>query len=472
MNSLLNNIGFSALTFINRLISGSLVYIILARYISINDFGLLSFGTTLAGLLTVIAEFGFSLMSQRDIPQKLFFFKEYVANTFLQKGIFSILSLLGGILYLSIFYKDLNYTIGIIFTVNAIITANNMYLFAVFRAKNLFKYESILSLIYSVLIIILIFIYFIAHQDLLFLAYGLLLFRFVQLVVLIIYFKKEFGSLNFRINKSIQLYLFKNSFSFGFHYIIGIFYLTIDNQFLAYFSGNEAIAMYQAFFKIVFLLLSINDVLINVFLPYLSSRYKSNLTTFIKTTTLINKMIISVGISLFVFLNFFAVDIVKTLYSEKYSLSLTLTLPLGFVLLFRVISSVYSVILTISHHQNVRVFIVFITLLVNISLNLFFRPIYSFLGAAYVSMVTHLILVGLYIYFTSRFIHSHLLEKKTLIYLSVTLLLIITYHVCNVEIGFIWRIAIFIGWLFTLKFIYLNIEFAELKSILTREKYL
>ena len=41
MNNLLRNIGLSALTFINRLISGSLVYILLARYISISDFGLL-----------------------------------------------------------------------------------------------------------------------------------------------------------------------------------------------------------------------------------------------------------------------------------------------------------------------------------------------------------------------------------------------------------------------------------------------
>ena len=78
MSSLANNIGLSIFTLLNRVISGSVVYIVLTRLMSLNDFGVLSFGTTLAGLLIVVAEFGFSLMAQRDIPQKRFDFKDYI----------------------------------------------------------------------------------------------------------------------------------------------------------------------------------------------------------------------------------------------------------------------------------------------------------------------------------------------------------------------------------------------------------
>jgi peptidoglycan biosynthesis protein MviN/MurJ (putative lipid II flippase) len=38
MSSLANNIGLSIFTFLSRIVSGSIVYIILARLMSVNDF--------------------------------------------------------------------------------------------------------------------------------------------------------------------------------------------------------------------------------------------------------------------------------------------------------------------------------------------------------------------------------------------------------------------------------------------------
>ena len=38
MSSLANNIGLSIFTFLSRIVSGSVVYIILARFMSVNDF--------------------------------------------------------------------------------------------------------------------------------------------------------------------------------------------------------------------------------------------------------------------------------------------------------------------------------------------------------------------------------------------------------------------------------------------------
>ena len=58
----------------------------------------------MSGIMTVISEFGFSLMAQKDIPQKVFFLNKYVFNTLIQKCIFSFFTLCIGFIYL--FYDN------------------------------------------------------------------------------------------------------------------------------------------------------------------------------------------------------------------------------------------------------------------------------------------------------------------------------------------------------------------------------
>jgi len=470
MSSLAKNLGFSIASLLSRIVSGSVVYIVLARVMSLDDFGLLSFGATLAGLITVIAEFGFSLMAQRDIPQKRFDFSAYVFNTFIQKFGFSALALIGGILYLLFFYSGLNVTIGIIFVINAIVTSGNMYFFAVFRAKNMFKIESWLAMLYSVILVIIVLLYFWLKTDLLFIVYGLLFARFLQFIVLVFIFLRKFN-LSYKIDNTIQKYLFKNSFSFGTHYIIGIFYFSIDNQMIAYYSGNEQLAIYQAFFKIVLILLMINSLLESVFLPYLSSMFRNGNRNFNNIAKLINKVIVSLGLLLFVFFVLFASDIITLLYSDKYLPALVITLPLAFVLLFRIISTVYSVVLTISDNQNLRVITVFVSLVVNVVLNFIFIPKYGFVGAAYVSMVTHFVLIGLYIYFGYEQLKSLLLELKIIIFGLISIILVLVLFYYKISFSFAQSVMIMVLWFIMLLFIYKKKQLIEVKKLFLGETF-
>jgi len=470
LSSLIKNIGLSIATFVSRIISGSVVYIVLARVMSLEEFGVLSFGSTLAGLITVMAEFGFSLMAQRDIPQSRFDFSSYVFNTFIQKVGFSLIALVGGLLYVYFFYSGLNIIIGVIFIINAIVTSGNMYFFAVFRAKNIFKIESWLSLIYAVLLLIIIGLYFTFELDVIFIAYGLLLARVLQFLVLVTIFLNKF-QLKFSINHSIQKYLFKNSFSFGAHYIIGIFYFSIDNQMIAYYSGNAQLAIYQAFFKVVLILLMVNGLLEGVFLPFLSSKYKKGLVEFQIVAKLINKVIISLGLALFVFFILFASDIINILYTDKYISALIITLPLAFVLLSRILSTVYSVGLTISDNQNLRVLTVLISLIVNVVLNFIFIPKYGFIGAAYVSMLTHFVLLGLYIYFGYKQFQSFLIDK-TLVYYSISsIIAAVLYSFSDYNFSFLQSIFVLLLWFIGLILLYSKKQFIEIKQLFLNESF-
>ncbi len=197
MSTIIKNIGLSILTYLTKILSGSVVFLILAKTLSINDFGLLSFGISLCGILTVFSEFGFSLMAQRDIPQNKFNLNNYVYNVFLQKFLFCSLTLLLGVVYSCYFYDKDNTVIGIIFTINAILTSLIMFLLAVFRSKNYFIQETNSSLYYLFAVLVLLIIYFLFEINIIELSIGLLIARLVQVFFLSYSYLNNYGTSNF-----------------------------------------------------------------------------------------------------------------------------------------------------------------------------------------------------------------------------------------------------------------------------------
>ena len=454
MFNISKNIGLSIATFISQMVSGSAIFVVFARLMNLNDFGLISFGTTLAGLIAVISEFGFSLMAQRDIPQERYPFNRYIYNTILQKVVISFIALIFGVLYLLILSQDDNLEIGLVFLIFAILTSKVMFFGAVFRSKNKFQIETFSAILYSSAITIVVVIYYFLEISVYSIAWGLSLARLIQLIILLIYFNKEFGISDFKYDKTIQQYLFKNSFSFGLLYIIGTFYFSIDSLFIAYYSDNNKLAIYQSFFKIITLMLTINELISNVFLPYLASLYVKNNNNFIHQSSEINKVVVSLGLIMFVFINLFAEDMLRLLYGDKYLDALIITVPLSLVLFFRIIASVYALILTITDNQSKRVLLVFISLIINVGLNLVFIPKYNFVGAAYVSFITLFVLSSLYLFYGYRITGSTLLSRKTIILTLLTLSLVILKSLFDFKTTFFESLILFSGWSFSFLYIF------------------
>ncbi|MFC0875922.1 oligosaccharide flippase family protein [Saccharicrinis sp. FJH2] len=461
------NLKLSLLTLISRVISGSIIYIILARLMSVDDYGLLNFGATLAGLLTVFAEFGFSLMAQRDIPQNRFRLDEYVGNVMIQKVGYSFVVIILGILYSVFFYDSINSTIGVIFSLNAILTSFNMYFFAIFRAKNKFKYESVISIIYSISSVLLLAVYYYFNLGILTIAYGLLIIRFLQLLILIIVYFSQFPFV-LKIDAAIQKYLFKNSFSFGLHYIIGTFYFTIDNQLIAYYCGNEALAFYQAVFKFVLILLYVTALIESVFLPYLSENIGRDKERFLGLSKMINKQIISVSIILFLFFILFSKHLIVFLYGEKYLPSFSIILPLSFILLLRGANVVYSILLTISDHQRKRALIVFISFIFNVSLNFIIIPKFNFEGAAYVSLLTHILLLFMYVFTVHRVFKSYLLKFNLIFSGSIIVLIVLFLYISFPSMNFAFSIITFVLSIFIILISYSKQELFEIVQLLKK----
>ena len=68
---LLKNIRYSTVTTISRLVSGFFLIFVLARLLTLNDFGILTYSLVFANLLVLIIEYGYELKLSKDSAKNL-----------------------------------------------------------------------------------------------------------------------------------------------------------------------------------------------------------------------------------------------------------------------------------------------------------------------------------------------------------------------------------------------------------------
>lgn len=398
MPTISRNIFWSTFTSILQLYTGSIIFIVLARLMSINDFGILSFGFSLSALVVISCDFGFSLMIIKDYPQLHKSESDYLSNSLWAKLILSSVSGLFFFIYLFIFYDGAWLYVGFLYVVFAIVSSYVVYLQALLRIENRFNKHSESTVVYSISITMAIFLYWFFSMDLIGLVWLMLFSRMLQLFWILYLSRRVLGSFLFEWSTVINL--LKSSWSFGLHSVLGVFYFMIDTQIISIYLGSQDVALYQSAFRIILILLLFSDILTNVLLPYLSFKfYKEE-----NISELTNKLffyMLAIGCSMFLVFTSFKEEIITALYSSTYLEAVGLVLPLSIVVILRTSSALLGNLLTISNKQGYRVIAVGISLMVSLILNLIYVPIYGIQAAAWVSVVVHIILFYLYFYYSN-----------------------------------------------------------------------
>ena len=399
MATIKKNIYWSLLVSIVQVYTGSVVFVVLAKFMSLYDYGILSFGSSLSLITVVLSDFGFSLMIMKDYP-KLKNAQEYIFNSLFIKGIISTLVFIVLVVYLFYVYSDESLIVGIIYLFFAITASFTNYLQALLKIKNKFNKYSETSLIYAIAVTFVIIAYFVFKLTLIFVVIGFLTGKVAQLIWCLWLCRDDVFN-GWLPNKRILNDLFRKMWSFGGHYIMGILYFMIDTQMISYFLRTEDVALYQAIFRILLILLMVSEMVSNVLLPYLSYKFHQSLDI-TEITSRLFLFLLVLACSMFLLFNTFKEALILTLYSKQYLSALPIVFPLGIVLVFRTAASIFGNILTISDNQVYRVITVGISLLVSVTLNFIFIPLYGIIASAWISVVVHFLLFSLYVFFSKK----------------------------------------------------------------------
>lgn len=421
MPTVSKNIFWSVVTSLLQLYTGSIVFIVLSKMMSVEDFGILSFGFALSALAIIVADFGFSLMVIKDYPQRESGHANYVSNGIIAKVFLAASAAFLFLIYLTAFYDGDWFKVGALYIVFATVASFVIYLQAVLKAQNRFQKFTETTIIYAVAATISVLVYWQLQISLFQLVLLLLISKTVQLIWTFAICKSSFSGFSY--NGKLVKKLIKDSWSFGLHTILGIFYFMVDTQIISLYLGAKEVALYQSVFRIIFILLVLSDVVSNVLLPYLSYKFykKEDLSELVSKIFL---FLLIIGCSLFLLFTSFKVEILTLLYTPEYQEAAILVLPLSIVVILRTVSSLLGNILTVSDKQVYRVITVSVSLAVSLLLNFILIPKYGILAAAWVSVLVHLILFSLYFIYSRREVASIVLYSfSNILVLSTTAIL-------------------------------------------------
>ncbi len=409
MPTVSRNIFWSTLTSILQLYTGSVVFIVLAKLMSVEDFGILSFGFSLSALAVIVADFGFSLMIIKEYPEQENSHKNYISNSLLAKVALSIVCAALFFAYLGLAYEGDWFKVGAIYILFAIITSFTIYLQALLKVQNRFHKYTESTIVYSIAVTLVILGYAIFQLNLFQLVGSLLLSKVIQLVWTTYLCRSSFTASADSFSPIGKL--IKRSWSFGLHTVLGIFYFMIDTQIISLYLGATDVALYQSVFRIILILLVFSDIISNVLLPYLSYKYyqQENISELVSKIFL---YMLIIGCSLFLAFTSFKIPILELLYTPEYVQATVLVLPFSIVVILRTSSALLGNILTISNRQVYRVITVAVSLVISIVLNLICIPKFGILSAAWVSVVVHVVLFSMYFFYSKKEVPSIQLTSK------------------------------------------------------------
>lgn len=139
MPTVSKNIFWSVFTSLLQLFTGSVVFIVLVKLMSIEDFSILSFGLSLSALAVIVAGFGFSLMVAKDYPQQESRHDQYGPKGIWAKIILALSAALLFFAYVFCFYRGTWFKMGTMYILFAAVASFVIYLQTLLKTQNRFQ---------------------------------------------------------------------------------------------------------------------------------------------------------------------------------------------------------------------------------------------------------------------------------------------------------------------------------------------
>jgi O-antigen/teichoic acid export membrane protein len=398
------NTGFLFSTEIfDKLLSFFLI-IVITRYLGNVGYGKYSFAFAFIGLFIVLSHFGLTTYIFREIARNKSKSKKLIGN------VFTLRLVLLAIVYLIMILTAWNLPktreiIAVIFLVmvHELFTAYNYLMGVIFQAyeRNEFNLYSIIidkggALLFGAYVLI-------SGYGLSALLYALILSKIISFAFryIICYVKcvKIFPKIDFKIWRI----LIKNSFPFWLTKLFEVAYYHIDKVMLTGIKNYAVTGWYSAASTLIAALTFIPMVIVNSTFPAMSRFYHTNSKDFLKL--LYKKSfyyLVLIGVPISIGIVILAQRIVLFIYKEQFSESGIVLQILSGVLVLLFINYIMGYLLNSINKQYIFSISNGACISSNIAINFILIPKFSYIGAAYATIISQFINFCILYYFTSK----------------------------------------------------------------------
>jgi O-antigen/teichoic acid export membrane protein len=415
-----------------------------ARYLGVEGFGILSLALAITGIFGVLTDLGLSTLTIREVSRNKSLANKYIGNTTILKVFLSILTL--GVIALLVnilHYPQTVTSVVYIITLSVVITAFSGIFNSIFQAYEKMEYMSLNIMLNAVLMISGVLLVIFYGLGIVALASVYLFSSLIVFFITFLLFSWKFFLPKINIDIKFWKLTLNESLFFGISSILVVIYFYIDSVMLSVMVNNSAVGIYNAAYKLIFVLMFIPNVFLTSIFPVMSQHFESKKDMLKLEYEKSVKYLFAMSMFLFVYVMVFADKIIFIIYGTGYSASIITLQTLIFVLPIIFITYLFGNLLGAINKQRVLLIITCANALLNIILNLILIPKYSYLGASVATVITEALGFSLMIYYISKTFHKISIINNLFKTIVVSTIVLIIIYYLNTSIN--WIVVAVIG---------------------------
>ena len=373
--------------------------ILIGRYLSVSDYGIMNFAISFTGIIALTMDFGISTHIIRHIATDFDSSPKYLGNAIPLKSLFSFFTFLLALIILIIMKCDeITIQITLLFTIERIFTSMIGLFNGSLQAVEEGKYQAIGNTLLNLLLLIFILISIFGDYGL----YGIT-FAYVSANLFVVVFqyyavKKRVSKPKFEFDREFCKKITLYAIPFALTSFFSMIFSSIDMIMITKMVGSYANGIYSAAYKIISLFGTFNNVYLAVVFPVMSRFFKNEKNLLIITFEKSIKYLLLIVIPLSFSISLYSQDIVILFFGPKFSATSSVLSFLMWGMFLSFIDGVSLNLLNASHKERYVTLAFLIGAIFNFITNLLIIPIYSYDGAAVTSLLSQLLVTAMFLY--------------------------------------------------------------------------
>lgn len=377
----------------------------IARFLGDVGFGKYSFALSFTALFAVLADMGLSTLTIREVARDKNKADRYLGNIALIKTLLSLLTFALIFITINFMHYPHDTTIAVyILGLYWILTSFAQFFRSIFRAFEQMEYEALTIIIERTIAVSLALFVLVRGYGLIELALVILFAGIVNAILSFFIVIRKFTKPKFEFDPEFWKFLFKEGLPFG---LIAIFFMShsrIDIVLLSTMRGDATVGWYNAAKVLVESLFFMSSFFVVSVFPVISRFFVSSKDSLAVAYEKSFKFLTILGFPVVVGTALLSDRFISFIYGSSFVNSAIALKILIWTLLPIFLNQLLGIVLRSIDRQRESMYVLGVAVFFNVVLNLLVIPIFSYIGAAFVKVVTEVFVFIFYFYLTSKFV--------------------------------------------------------------------
>ena len=373
--------------------------ILIGRYLSVSDYGIMNFAISFTGIIALTMDFGISTHIIRHIATDFDSAPKYLGNAIPLKSLFSFFTFLLALIILIIMKCDeITIQITLLFTIERIFTSMIGLFNGSLQAVEEGKYQAIGNTLLNLLLLIFILISIFGDVGLYGITFAYVIANLFVVIFQYLAVTKKVSKPKFEFDREFCKKITLYAIPFALTSFFSMIFSSIDMVMITKMVGSYANGIYSAAYKLISVFGTFFGVYSAVIFPVMSRFFKNKKNLLIIIFEKSIKYLLLIVIPLSFAVSLYSQDIVVLFFGQKFAATSSVLSFLMWGMFLSFIDGVSLNLLNASHKERYVTLAFLVGAIFNFITNLFIIPIYSYDGAAVTSILSQLLVTAMFLY--------------------------------------------------------------------------